>query len=75
MPNTIIGGSPEVKDAIEQALIKLKKDKYKATVQEDGSTGEFSIVFAFGANDQTLKFKKDAGKGGIEQKIIEGLDI
>lgn len=77
MPNTIIGGSPEAREEIERALAVLKKDKYKATVQEAGTSGELSIVFEFGANDQTLKFNKDEqrNKGAIERKIINDLDI
>ncbi|HTU47782.1 MAG TPA: hypothetical protein VMF91_22175 [Bryobacteraceae bacterium] len=77
MANIIIGGSPEVREEIERALKVLKKDKYTATVQEDGSSGELSIRFEFGANDQTLKFSKDEqrNKGAIEKKIVDGLDI
>jgi organic radical activating enzyme len=76
MPNTITGGSPEVREEIERALAALKKDKYKATVQEAGSGG-LSITFEFGANDQTLKFDKDEqrNKGAIEKKIVDDLDI
>jgi len=77
MANIIIGGSPEVREEIEQALKVLKKDKYTATVQEDGSSGELFIRFEFGANDQTLKFSKDEprNKGAIEKKIVDDLDI
>ncbi|MBV9759020.1 MAG: hypothetical protein JO340_00510 [Acidobacteriaceae bacterium] len=75
MPNTIVGGSPEVREEIERALAVLKKDRYKVDVQEDGSA-DLSIRFEFGANDQTLKFKKDEqGKGKIEKKIVDDLDI
>jgi hypothetical protein len=75
MPNTIIGSSPEVQDEIERALTVLKKNRYKATVQEDGS-GDLSILFEFGANDQTLKIKKEErDNGGIEKKIVNDLDI
>jgi hypothetical protein len=76
MPNTVIGGSPEVQEEIEHALQALRKNKYKATVG-DGTAGELSIRFEFGATDQTLKFKKDEWrkKGAIEKKIIDGLDI
>jgi organic radical activating enzyme len=76
MANTITGGSPEVREEIERALTTLKKDKYKATVQEDGA-GDLSIAFVFGANDQTLKFKKDERqkKGAIEKKIIDKLEL
>ncbi len=76
MPNTIIGGSPEVREEIERALTILKKDKYTAKVQETGS-GELSIRFEFGANDQTLKFGKDEQqhRGAIEKKIVDDLDI
>ena len=76
MPNTIVGGSPGVREEIEHALQVLKKDKYKATVDE-GTEGELSIRFEFGATDQTLKFKKDEGskKGAVEKKIIDDLDI
>lgn len=76
MPNTINGGSPEVREEIERALTVLKKDKYKATVQEDGA-GDLSIMFVFGANDQTLKFKKEERekKGAIERKIIDKLEL
>jgi organic radical activating enzyme len=74
MPNTIIGGSPEVKEEIERALAVLKKDKYKATVQD---AGELSIRFEFGANDQTLKFSKDERqkRGAIEKKIVDKLEL
>lgn len=75
MPNTIVGGSPEVREEIERALAVLKKDKYKVNVRDDGSSAEWSITFEFGANDQTLKFKKDEGQGRIEKKIIDDLDI
>lgn len=77
MANTIIGGSPEVREEIERALNVLKKDKYTATVQEDGRSGELSIRFEFGANDQTMKFSKDEqrNKGAIEKKIVDDLDI
>ena len=77
MANIIIGGSPEVREEIERALNVLKKDKYRATVQEEGSSGELSIRFEFGANDQTLKFSKDEqrNKGAIEKKIVGDLDI
>ena len=77
MPNTIIEGSPEVREEIETALNTLKKDKYRATVHEDGGSGELSIVFEFGANDQTLKFKKEERnkRGAISKKIIDDLDI
>jgi len=77
MANTITGGSPEVREEIERALAVLKKDKYRAIVQENGSSGELSIRFEFGANDQTLKFTKDEqrNKGAIEKKIIDDLDI
>lgn len=76
MANIIVGGSPEVREAIEGALAVLKKDRYKVNIQEDGSSGELSVTFEFGANDQTIKFKKDdRNKGEIEKKIIDGLDI
>jgi hypothetical protein len=76
MPNTITGGSPEVREEIERALAVLKKDKYKATVQET-EAGELSLRFEFGANDQTMKFDKNEqrNKGAIEKKIIDDLDI
>ena len=76
MPNTIVGGPPEVTEEIEHALQVLKKDKYKAMVQEDGS-GDLMIRFEFGATDQTMKFKKDEWrkKGAVEKKIIDDLDI
>ena len=76
MPNTIIGGSPEVREEIERALAVLKKDKYTAKVEAIGS-GELAIRFEFGANDQTMKFSKDEQqhKGAIEKKIIDDLDI
>jgi organic radical activating enzyme len=74
MPNTITGGSPELREEIERALTVLKKDKYKAIVQD---TGELSIRFEFGANDQTLKFNKDEQrhKGAVEKKIIDKLEL
>jgi hypothetical protein len=77
MPNTVVGGSPEVTGEIEHAFQVLKKNKYKAAVQEDASSGELAIRFEFGATDQTLKFKKDEWrkKGAIEKKIIDDLDI
>lgn len=77
MPNTVVNGSPEITEQIEHALRLLKKDKYKARVQEDGVSGELSIRFEFGATDQTLKFKKDEWrkKGAVEKKIIDDLDI
>jgi hypothetical protein len=77
MANTIESGSPEIREEIEHALQVLKKDKYKANVQENGASGELSIRFEFGATDQTLKFKKDEWrkKGAIEKKIIDDLDI
>jgi len=77
MPNTIVGGSPEVREEIERALDVLKKDRYKATVREDENSEELSITFEFGANDQTLKFKKGEwrSRGAIEKKIIDDLDI
>lgn len=75
MPNTINGGSPEIQEEIGHALQVLKKDKYRATVQEN--SGELAIRFEFGATDQTLKFKKDEWrkKGAVEKKIIDDLDI
>lgn len=77
MPNTVVGASPEVQQEIEHALEVLKKNRYKATVQDDGGSGELSIRFEFGATDQTLKFKKDEWrkKGAVEKKIIDDLDI
>jgi organic radical activating enzyme len=77
MPNTVTGGSPEIREEIEHALQVLKKDKYKAKVSDDGGSGELSIRFEFGATDQTLKFKKDEWrkKGAVEKKIIDDLDI
>ena len=77
MANIIIGGTPEVTEEIERALQILKKDKYKAAVQEDASSGELAIRFEFGATDQTLKFKKDEWHkaGAIEKKIVDDLDI
>jgi hypothetical protein len=77
MANTIVGGTPEVTQQIEHALQVLKKDKYKAIVQADPSSGELAIRFEFGATDQTLKFKKDEWHkaGAIEKKIIDDLDI
>ena len=77
MPNTISGGPPEVTQEIEHALQVLKKDKYKATVQEDPSSGDLAIRFEFGATDQTLKFRRDEWrkKGAIEKKIVDDLDI
>jgi hypothetical protein len=76
MPNTVIGAPPEVQQEIEHALQVLKKDKYKATVN-NGAEGDLSIRFEFGATDQTLKFKKDEWrkKGAIEKKIMDDLDI
>lgn len=76
MANTVESGSPEIKEEIEHALQVLKKDKYKAAVQE-GASGELSIRFELGATDQTLKFKKDEWrkKGAVEKKIIDDLDI
>lgn len=77
MPNTVVGGSPEVTEEIERAFQVLKKDKYKAMVEEDASSGELAIRFEFGATDQTLKFKKGEWqkKGAVEKKIVEDLDI
>lgn len=77
MPNTIVGGSPEIREEIERALQALKKDRYRATVQEDVGSGDLAIRFEFGANDQTLKFNKDESrkKGAVEKKIIDDLDI
>lgn len=76
MANTIVGGSPEVREEIERALSVLKKDRYKAMVG-DGGSGEISIRFEFGANDQTMKFSRDeqAKRGAIEKKIVDDLDI
>jgi organic radical activating enzyme len=76
MANTIVGGTPEVTQQIEHALEVLKKNKYKAAVQQDGS-GELAIRFEFGATDQTIKFKKDDWRkpGAVERKIIDDLDI
>lgn len=76
MPNTVMGGTPEIQQEIEHALQVLKKDRYRATVG-DGTAGELAIRFEFGATDQTLKFKKDEWrkKGAIEKKIVDGLDI
>jgi len=76
MPNTITGGSPEVTQQIEHALQVLKKDRYKAAVQEDPA-GDLAIRFEFGATDQTVKFKKDDWRkpGAVEKKIIDDLDI
>ncbi len=77
MANTIVDGSPEIREEIERALQTLKKDKYRATVQEDATSGDLAIRFEFGATDQTLKFKKDepSKKGAVEKKIIDDLDI
>lgn len=74
MANTITGGTPEVTQQIEHALQILKKDRYKATVQQNG---ELAIRFEFGATDQTIKFKKDDWRkpGAVEKKIIDDLDI
>lgn len=77
MPNTVVGGSPEIQAEIERALQVLKKDKYKAVVEDSGADGDLAIRFAFGATDQTLKFKKDEWRktGAIEKKIVDDLDI
>jgi hypothetical protein len=77
MANTIVGGTPEVTQEIEDAFQVLKKDKYKATVQPNAASGELAIRFEFGATDQTLKFKKDEWRktGAVKKKIIDDLDI
>ena len=75
MPNTITGGSPEIQGEIESALDELKKNNYKAVVQENGD--ELDIRFEFGANDQTLKFKQGDWRtaGAVQKKIVDDLDI
>lgn len=76
MPNTITGALPEQAEEINQAFATLRKDGYKATVNQ-GTSGEVSIVFHFGESEQTLKFDKGEWqkKDAIARKIIDRLNI
>lgn len=75
MPNTITA-PPAVYEQIERALRSLGKQGYSANAHED-APGELSIVFTFGASEQTFKFhKEESSKGGaIERKIVDDLNI
>lgn len=71
-----IAAPPAVLPQIERALDTLGKDGYSVTAHENAS-GELSIVFAFGASEQTFKFRKDAWHApeAVQKKIIDDLNI
>lgn len=75
MLNTI-AAPPAVQRQIERALQTLGKEGYEASAREDPS-GELSIVFTFGASEQTFKFRKNEWQApeAVERKIISDLNI
>lgn len=74
--NTVMAPSDDVREEINRGLQTLKKNGYRAAVDQDASGGH-SITFRFGENEQTLKFSDDEWrtKGAIEKKIVDKLDI
>lgn len=75
MPNTI-DAPPPVYEQIENALHSLGKEGYSANAHEEPS-GELSVVFTFGASEQSFKFRKNEWQspGAVERKIVDDLNI
>lgn len=76
MRENVVTAPPEVQDEINRALNVLKKGGYKVNASQ-GSSGELSLDFQFGATEQMLKFAKDEwrNKGTVEKRIIDKLEI
>lgn len=72
----MIDAPPVVHDEIERALRSLRKEGYSANAREEAS-GELSIVFTFGASEQSFKFNKNEwhAQGAVERKIVGDLNI
>ncbi len=73
--NTVTA-SADLQQEISEALETLRKNGYRANATEEPS-GEVSVVFKLGENEQTLRFTKDEQqrKGAVKQKIIDKLEI
>lgn len=76
MRENSISAPPEVQDEITRAFAALKKHGYQVNAIQ-GLSGELSLDFKLGENEQTLKFTKDEyhNKGVIEKRIIDKLEI
>ena len=78
MPTTTntVTAPADLQQEIADALETLRKKGYRANASQEPS-GEVSVVFKLGENEQTLKFTKDEQqkKGQVKQKIIDKLEI